>query len=128
MAFIDLLSHTTLGVPLSLLIPTLTIIIILLNRFFTRPRIPYINKYPNDWFGTRAKAAFVARGAELVAEGRRKFGEAPVKLVAMFGERVILPEEWLAWVAGNPDLDHQAQVAEVSFRQYCHHSVVGGGD
>jgi hypothetical protein len=114
MALTHIVSHSISGIPLSLIFTPLALIAVAVYRYLVTLRIPHINRYRNDWFGTKAKATFVARCSELLIEGRKRFGESPFMLTAMFGERLVLPEEWLGWVSSNPDLDHQAHVAEVS--------------
>jgi hypothetical protein len=115
MALTHLFSRSVLGIPLSLMITLFAILAVAIYRYLISLRIPHINRHRNDWFGIKAKATFVARCSELLVEGRKRFGESPFMLTAMFGERLVLPEEWLGWVASHPDLDHQAHVAEVSY-------------
>lgn len=85
-----------------------------IHRSLQRSQIPCVNSYPHDWFRSRAKQAFVERGAQLLEQGSKEFGEQPFRVITTLGEKLVLPKEWIVWVEKHPDLDHQAQVAEVS--------------
>jgi hypothetical protein len=85
-----------------------------IHQWQTRVRVPCINSYPFDFFRTRAKQEFATNGQGLLAAGNRKYGGQPYKVITTLGERIILPPSYLPWVEKHPDLDHQAQVAEVS--------------
>lgn len=53
-------------------------------------------------------------GQHLLESGARRYGGKPFRVITTLGERIILPKECIAWVEKHPDLDHQAQVSEVS--------------
>lgn len=88
--------------------------VLAIRQWQARLRVPCINSRPFDFFRTRVQQEFAENAAQLLAEGNRKYGGQPYKVITTLGERVILPASYISWVEKHPDLDHQAQVAEVS--------------
>lgn len=88
--------------------------VIAIHQWQARLRLPCINSYRFDFLRKRAKQEFANHAQELLAAGNRKYGGQPYKMITTLGERIILPASYLPWVEKHPDLDHQAQVAEVS--------------
>jgi len=88
--------------------------VVAIRQWQTRLRVPCINSHRFDFFQTKAKQDFAQNAQGILAAGDRKYGGQPYKVITTLGERIILPVSYLAWVEKHPDLDHQAQVAEVS--------------
>lgn len=88
--------------------------VLAVHQWQSRLRMPCINSYWFDFLQTKAKQEFAASAQELLAAGNLKYDGRPYKMITTLGERVILPAAYLSWVERHPDLDHQAQVAEVS--------------
>ena len=88
--------------------------VLAIHRWQARSRVPCINSYRFDFLQKRAKQEFAENAQGLFAAGDRKYGGQPYKMITTLGERIVLPASYLHWVEKHPDLDHQAQVAEVS--------------
>ncbi|KAE9374069.1 cytochrome P450 [Stipitochalara longipes BDJ] len=83
-----------------------------------KDNIPVINRYPNDWFSSKAHMAFITNADGLIKQGFAKFNK-PFRMITVVGDRLILPADHFEWMRSHgPQLDHQPLVSKDFFAGY----------
>ncbi|KAG5798181.1 hypothetical protein H9Q69_002790 [Fusarium xylarioides] len=83
-----------------------------------KDNIPVINKYPNDWFLSKAHMAFITNADGLIKQGFAKFNK-PFRMITLLGDRIVLPADHFEWMRRHgPHLDHQPLVSKDFFAGY----------
>ncbi|ENH71565.1 Ent-kaurene oxidase [Fusarium oxysporum f. sp. cubense race 1] len=91
---------------------------VLLMLIAPKDSIPVINKYPNDWFLSKAHMAFITNADGLIKQGFAKFNK-PFRMITLLGDRIVLPADHFEWMRRHgPHLDHQPLVSKDFFAGY----------
>ncbi|KAH7210310.1 cytochrome P450 [Fusarium oxysporum] len=91
---------------------------VLLMLIVPKDSIPVINKYPNDWFLSKAHMAFITNADGLIKQGFAKFNK-PFRMITLLGDRIVLPADHFEWMRRHgPHLDHQPLVSKDFFAGY----------
>ncbi|KAG7406177.1 Cytochrome P450 monooygenase 1 [Fusarium oxysporum f. sp. rapae] len=112
---------------------------VLLMLIAPKDSIPVINKYPNDWFLSKAHMAFITNADGLIKQGFAKVRESsssmaygekeiltkgnqfnkPFRMITLLGDRIVLPADHFEWMRRHgPHLDHQPLVSKDFFAGY----------
>lgn len=77
----------------------------------TRSPFPFVNNYPNDFLGHRARDALRQDAGKIIANGLAKHG-GPISIKIPYGVKTILPASLASWSKSNKDLDHRELVRQ----------------